>query len=224
MTMTAWDKLSSLEMPWPFIEPTLRALRLARSTLSIPCDRECSLGGAAFARDSRGLGESETTDLELSRGNNPLRTLDLSALSNPGRADPGRRRHSIALRKALAQYARAFLQYVNGGGQDVRRLPSHRRRQLGPRLCGLCLNAAALGEPVAAIVPGYGVADVVPAVTGRLVRLRPPFHGSRLCRKCSPIRAPRNSQHGRGLHMMSAPHATAEQRCPSVPAPAADGT
>ena len=214
MTTTAWDRLSWFEMPRPFIEPTLRALRLANTTLDLLFYDVNVLSAELLSRGTAvASGESETTDLELSRGNNPLRTLDLSALSNPEGS-------ILVVDASRLPYVRpfadvpAFLQYVNGGGQNVKTASV---TGVGSSALGSVAFAwnisAALGEPVAAIVPGYGVADVVQQSLGGWFGFGLHSWIKKVVQEVLANTAPQTASIGRGL-MMSAPHATANNGAP----------
>jgi hypothetical protein len=156
------NTLGWFEVPRPLIEPTLRALRLGNTLLDAlfydvdVLARELRLRGSLVV-----TGGGEPAAPATSETTFPFSTLDLSALANPEGAilvvDSGRPPHVRRF-----EDVREFLDWVNVEGQAV---TTASVTGVGSSALGSVAFAwnisTALDEPVAAIVPGYGVADVV---------------------------------------------------------------
>jgi hypothetical protein len=156
------NTLGWFEVPRPLIEPTLRALRLGNTLLDAlfydvdVLARELRLRGSLVV-----TGGGEPAAPATSETTFPFSTLDLSALANPEGAilvvDSGRPPHVRRF-----EDVREFLDWVNVEGQAV---TAASVTGVGSSALGSVAFAwnisTALDEPVAAIVPGYGVADVV---------------------------------------------------------------
>jgi hypothetical protein len=161
------DQLSWFEMPRAFVEPLVRFLRLGNTALDYAFYDVNTLTSELH---SHGL--SVVTDPEDGKILNgidmaeALRTLDLDALSNP--------EGSILVVNAKGpSYVTPFndvgnfLQHAKDGDPAIRTVSI---TGVGSSALGSVAFAwnisAALREPVAAIVPGYGVADVVQQALG----------------------------------------------------------
>ena len=163
----AADQLGWFEMPRAFVEPSVRLLRLANTVLDVAFYDVNSLIADLHAR-----GLSVVTDPQdekiLHRGDmaHALRTLDLDALSNP--------EGSILVVSTKGpsyvtpfEDVRNFLTYAKDRDPAIRTVSI---TGVGSSALGSVAFAwnisAALAEPVAAIVPGYGAADVVSQALG----------------------------------------------------------
>jgi hypothetical protein len=158
--------LALYELQWPAVEPVLRTLRLSNTALDV-----IFYDVGAFAAAMYRLGTPIETHIGAADRNGssdlPPSRLDLDALSNP--------EGSILLVDAgappyvqrFADMAK-FLDYANAAEGD--RLRTVSITGVGSSALGAAAfawNASnALNEPVAAIVPGYGLADVVPQALG----------------------------------------------------------
>jgi hypothetical protein len=163
----AADPLSWFEVPRALVEPSVRFLRLANTVLDLAF---YDVNTLTSELQSHGLSViTDPQDEEILRGGDmphALRTLNLDALSNP--------EGSILVVSAKGpSYVTAF--------DDVRNFLDHAKDRdrairtvsitgVGSSALGSVAFAwnisAALAEPVAAIVPGYGVADVVQQALG----------------------------------------------------------
>jgi len=156
------DQLSLFEVPRSFVEPLVRLLRLTNTVLDVAFYDVNSL-----IADLHACGLSVVTDPEdeaILRGGDmadALRILDLDALSNP--------EGSILVVSAKGPAyvtpfddVRNFLMHVKNRDPAIRTVSI---TGVGSSALGSVAFAwnisAALGEPVAAIVPGYGAADIV---------------------------------------------------------------
>jgi hypothetical protein len=163
----AADQLGWFEVPRSLVEPLVRALRLTNTVLDV-----AFYDVNSFIADLHARGLSVVTDPEdeeILRGGNiadALRFLDLDALSNPEGS-------ILVVSTKGPSYVTPF--------DDVRNFLTHAKDRDPPiqtvSITGVGSSAlgsvafawnvsAALGEPVAAIVPGYGVADVVQQALG----------------------------------------------------------
>jgi hypothetical protein len=165
--LRAPDQLSWFEVPRSFVEPLVRFLRLTNTAFdiafydvnSLMADlHACGLSVITAREDEKILHGGDMADA--------LRTLDLDALSNP--------EGSILVVSAKGpSYVTPF--------DDVRSFLAHAAERdpaiqtvsitgVGSSALGSVAFAwnisAALGQPVAAIVPGYGAADVVQQALG----------------------------------------------------------
>jgi hypothetical protein len=159
------ENLVLYEVQKPFVEPALRWGRLWNTALDILFYDVGVLTSALFAKrivvDTGALSN-------LDSSTHPLATLDLTAQSNPSGC-------VIVVDSHLAPYVskpflnmKEFFAYANSSeGHAVRTLTI---TGVGSSAFGSAAFAwdasVALGEPIAAIVPGYGVADVVPQALG----------------------------------------------------------
>jgi hypothetical protein len=162
---TGSGDLALYELQKPLVEPLLRMFRATNTALDFLFYDVGAFAAAMFklgAVIDTGIGGNSGAD------RNPLPNhLDLGALTNP--------EGSILVVDAnLPPYVERFddmtdfLAYANGASGE--RLRSVSITGVGSSALGsaaFAWNASiALGEPVAAIVPGYGLADVVPQALG----------------------------------------------------------
>jgi hypothetical protein len=161
----AGGDLALYELQKPMVEPLLRMFRLANTALDVLF---YDVGAFTSAMSTRGMAVDTGMGSNSGAGRNPLLNhFDLSALSNP--------EGSILVVDAnLPPFVERFddmaefLLYANGPAGE--RLRSVSMTGVGSSALGAAAfawNASrALAEPVAAIVPGYGLADVVPQALG----------------------------------------------------------
>jgi hypothetical protein len=159
------DNLGLYEVQKPFIEPFLRWGRLWNTTLDILF---YDVGVLTSALVARGIAINTETPVVSGSPAHPLATLDLTAQSNPSGS-------VIVVDSNLAPYVckpflkmSEFFEYANSSeGRGVRTLTV---TGVGSSAYGSVAFAwdasVALGEPIAAIVPGYGLADVVSQALG----------------------------------------------------------
>src|SRR6516165_11133234 len=162
MPMTGPDMLSWFEVPRPLIEPTLRALRLGNTALDALFYDVSAVATDLLLHGSIVVAEAEETpSWRISEMTKAFSQLDLSALSNPEGSilvvDSGRPPHVTPFEDVPG-----FLSWVKSQGQTVKTASV---TGVGSSALGSVAFAwnisTALDEPVAAIVPGYGVADVI---------------------------------------------------------------
>ena len=188
MATTGSDTLSWFEVPRPFIEPVLRALRLGNTALdTLFYDVNTVVADLLLHGSIVVAGGESTVASAISEMTKAVSSLDLSALSNPEGSilvvDSGRPPHV-----APFEDVRAFLSWVNAQGQNVRTVSV---TGVGSSALGSVAFAwnisTALDEPVTAIVPGYGVADVIQQGLGGWFGSGCTTGGSsRRRKKCSP--------------------------------------
>lgn len=159
------ESLAFYEVQKPFIEPILRTCRLWNTTFDTLFYDVGLVTAALFMKN--------TLVATAARANSnpprhPFTLLDLNAQSNPSGS-------IIIVDANLAPYVhkpfldmKEFFQFAKGGeGAEIRTLTI---TGVGSSAFGSVAFAwdvsTALGEPVAAIVPGYGLADVVPQALG----------------------------------------------------------
>jgi hypothetical protein len=157
--------LAAFDLQEPFVEPMLRMFRSANTALDILF---YDVGVLTKALVARGQTVETGATANLASAPHPLKALDLSALTNPSGS-------VIVVDANLPPYVREpfckmdeFFAHANGPeGAGLRTLAI---TGVGSSAFGSVAFAwdisAALGEPVAAIVPGYGLADVVPQALG----------------------------------------------------------
>jgi hypothetical protein len=163
----AADQLGWFEMPRAFVEPSVRLLRLANTVLDVAFYDVNSLIADLHARGLSVVTDPQDEEI-LHRGDmaHALRTLDLDALSNP--------EGSILVVSTKGpsyvtpfEDVRNFLTYAKDRDPAIRTVSITGVGSSALGSVAFAWNiAAALGEPVAAIVPGYGVADVVSQALG----------------------------------------------------------
>jgi hypothetical protein len=159
------DNLALYELQKPFVEPLLRLLRLTNTALDALFYDVGVLTRALQAQDT--VVNTGTTRNTVSP-RHPLQVLDLSAATNPSGS-------IIIVDAQLAPFVRQpfedmkqFIDYANG--VDGAALHTLAITGVGSSAYGAVAFAwdvsTAIGEPVAAVVPGYGLADVVPQALG----------------------------------------------------------
>jgi hypothetical protein len=161
--------LSAFELPQPFIEPLLRFLRLGNTALDalfydVPVAvAELLWRGSVVVADGERGGAAG-----LSASGRAFSRLDLSALSNPEGS-------ILVVDVRQPPYVTAYEDVPGFLAAAKARPPGAPWRHLSVTGVGSsALGSVAfawdlstgLGEPVAAIVPGYGVADVVQQALG----------------------------------------------------------
>jgi hypothetical protein len=163
-SLSAGD-LALYELQQPFVEPLLRMFRFTNTALDILFYDVEVLTSALLAKGTR----IDTSLAAKSRSApHPLELLDLTALTNPSGS-------VIVVDANFAPYVRQpfremyqFFDYANG--PEGAALHTIAITGVGSSAYGSVAFAwdisTALGEPVAAVVPGYGLADVVPQALG----------------------------------------------------------
>jgi hypothetical protein len=157
--------LALYELQRPFVEPLLRWCRLTNTALDTLFYDVRALTAALLAK-----GTAIDTGMPGNSGfaRHPLNSLDLTAATNPSGS-------IIVVDTQLAPYVRKpFLQmgefFAHANGPDGAGLRTLAITGVGSSAYGAVAFAwdisAALGEPVAAVVPGYGLADVIPQALG----------------------------------------------------------
>lgn len=159
------ENLALYEVQKPFIEPILRSWRLWNTTFDTLFYDVGLLTTALLTKGTIVVTEA-TANSNSPR--HPLTILDLTAQSNPSGS-------IIIVDANLAPYVgkpfldmKEFFEFANGTeGAEIHTLTI---TGVGSSAFGSVAFAwdvsEALGEPVAAIVPGYGLADVVPQALG----------------------------------------------------------
>jgi hypothetical protein len=162
MATTGSDAFTWFEVPRPFLEPTLRALRLGNTALDALFYDVSRMVTDLFLHGSIVVkGEAVSPSSRISEMTKGFSQLDLSALSNPEGSilvvDAGR-----PPRITQFEDVANFISWVKAHGQTLRTASV---TGVGSSALGSAAFAwnvsTALGEPVAAIVPGYGVADAI---------------------------------------------------------------
>jgi len=159
MAMTGSDMLSWFEVPRPLIEPTLRALRLGNTALDVLFYDVNRVVTDLLLHGSIVVESGETRSLCISEMTKAFSQLDLSALSDPEGSilvvDAGRPPHVTSFKDVPN-----FINWVKAPDQTVKTASV---TGVGSSALGSVAFAwnisTALDEPVAAVVPGYGVAD-----------------------------------------------------------------
>ena len=149
----------------PFIEPMLRMCRLTNTALDVMF---YDVGVLTQALWTKGTAINTGAAADSASSPHPLQTLDLTAATNPSGS-------IIVVDANAAPYVRApFLDmgefFAHANGPDGTALHTIAVTGVGSSAYGSVAFAwdvsAALGEPVAAVVPGYGLADVIPQALG----------------------------------------------------------
>ena len=159
MAMTGSDMLSWFDVPRPLIEPTLRALRLGNTALDVLFYDVNRVVTDLLLHGSIVVGSGETRSLRISEMTQAFSQLDLSALSDPEGSilvvDAGLPLHVTSFKDVPN-----FINWVKAPDQTVKTASV---TGVGSSALGSVAFAwnisTALDEPVAAVVPGYGVAD-----------------------------------------------------------------
>jgi hypothetical protein len=161
----AFDNLALYELQKPFVEPMLRLCRLTNTALDVLFYDVSALTKALLAQDTAIKTAAARNAMSA---DHPLRTLDLSAATNPS--------GSIIVVDAQLP------PFVHPPFTDMKQFMDHANSVDGATLHTLAITgvgssaygavafawdiSAAIGEPVAAVVPGYGLADVLPQALG----------------------------------------------------------
>jgi hypothetical protein len=143
--------LSLFDLPKPVIEPAVRACRLFNTALDEVFYDVPSLKVALKERDAPMLAQGEKP---------PSRLVDFDALGDPEGS-------LLLIDAATAPYVHRYtdvLSFLNSPYRETREVEIATITGVGSSALGSAALAwdvsAALGKPVLAIVPGYGVADV----------------------------------------------------------------
>ena len=161
-TLSAGD-LALYELQQPFVEPLLRMFRFTNTALDVLFYDVEALRLSLLAKNTL-----IHTSLAARSVSHPFDFLDLTALTNPSGS-------IIVVDSNSAPYIRPpfremsqFFDYANG--PDGAALHTLAITGVGSSAYGAVAFAwdisTALGELVAAVVPGYGLADVVPQALG----------------------------------------------------------
>jgi hypothetical protein len=165
LSEAASSNLALYELQKPFVEPMLRLCRLTNTALDALFYDVGVLTATLLAQHTV-INTGASRNAESS--GHPLQTLDLSAATNPSGS-------IIVVDAQLAPLVRPpfrdmeqFMDYANG--PDGATLHTLAITGVGSSAYGAVAFAwdvsAAIGEPVAAVVPGYGLADVIPQALG----------------------------------------------------------
>jgi hypothetical protein len=157
----AAGNLELYELQKPFVEPMLRLCRLGNTALDAMFYDVGALSTKLWAQHT-------VIHTEALNADQPWRTLDLSAATHPSGS-------IIIVDAKLAGYVcqsfldmQQFIDHANGAASTTLRTLTI--TGVGSSAYGAVAFAwdvsKAIGEPVAAVVPGYGLADVVPQALG----------------------------------------------------------
>lgn len=157
--------LKLYELQKPFVEPMLRLCRLGNTALDALFYDVGALTTTLLAQHT--LVNTGALRNALPPGH-PLRTLDLSAATNPSGSIIIVDAKPDAVVRPPFPDMKQFIDFANGAdGATLRTLSI---TGVGSSAYGAVAFAwdvsKAIGEPVAAVVPGYGLADVVPQALG----------------------------------------------------------
>jgi hypothetical protein len=216
MLATEPDLLSWFELPRSMIEPTIRALRLGNTVLDAlfydvgKVATDLLLHGSIVV-----AGPGEASSSHASEKGQAFSHLDLSALSNPEGSilvvDAGQPPH-VTRFSAVPD----FLSWIRSEGHNLRMASV---TGVGSSALGSVAFAwnisKALDGPVAAIVPGYGVADVIQQALGGWFGFG--LHGwwvKQLAQQVLAHTMPRTACIGRHLMMTAPGHAEASTGAP----------
>jgi len=148
----AWPSLGAFELPAAWVEPAVRACRLFNTALDATFYDTPGLRVALAARD---------VPAQAAGGEPPSRIVDFGALVDPEGA-------LLLIDAATPPYVHRFQDveaYLASPDVEARQVAIATITGVGSSALGSAAFAwdvsAALGQPVLAIVPGYGVADVV---------------------------------------------------------------
>jgi hypothetical protein len=164
-TAVSPENLALYEVQKPFIEPVLRSGRLWNTALDILF---YDVGVLTSALLAKGIVINTQAPVNSDSPTHPLATFDLTAQSNPsGCIIVVDSNHAPYVCKPFLKI-NEFFEYANSlEGRAVHTLTV---TGVGSSAYGSVAFAwdasVALGEPVATIVPGYGLADVVPQALG----------------------------------------------------------
>jgi hypothetical protein len=209
--------LALYELQKPLVEPLLRMFRMTNTALDI-----LFYDVGAFAAEMLKRGSVVDTRIhsdtaaDAGATHNPfLSRLDLGALTNPEGS-------ILVVDASQPPYVERFedmtefLAYANGPA--AQRLHSVSITGVGSSALGSAAFAwnasSALGEPVAAIIPGYGLADVVPQALGGWLGLGLHDWLQSATQSFLATTAPSLAQIGRQLARSSPRHARAATGAP----------
>jgi hypothetical protein len=215
MAMTGSDMLSWFEVPRPLIEPALRALRLGNTALDVlfyDVNRvvtDLLLHGSVVVAEA-----GETPSSGISEMTKAFSQLDLSALSNPEGSilvvDAGRPPHVTPFEEVPN-----FINWVKTEGQTVKTASV---TGVGSSALGSVAFAwnisTALDEPIAAIVPGYGVADWIQQGLGGYFGFGLHNWIKQMAQEVLAHTMPQTARIGRHLMMTAPGHAEANTGAP----------
>jgi hypothetical protein len=202
--------LAWFETPRALIEPTLRVLRLSNTALDTLFYDVNVLWTELLWRGTAVVTTAETA----AHATRAFEKLDLGALSNP--------EGSILVVDASREPfvtrfddVPGFLRYTNNEGRNVRAasITGVGSSALGSAAFAWNLSVA-LGHPVAAIVPGYGIADVVQQSLGGWFGFGLTSWVKKLTQEMLARMAPETARIGRGLMMTAPDHAAADTGAP----------
>ena len=157
--------LKLYELQKPFVEPMLRLFRLGNTALDALFYDVGALTTTLLAQHT--LISTTALHKELPP-NHPLRTLDLSAATNPSGSIIIVDAQPAAVVRPPFGDMKQFIDFANGAGAASLRtltITGVGSSAYGAVAFGWDVSKA-IGEPVAAVVPGYGLADVVPQALG----------------------------------------------------------
>jgi hypothetical protein len=157
--------LALYELQKPFVEPMLRLCRFANTALDALFYDVGALTATLLAQHTI---INTGASLDAPSSGHPLQILDLSAATNPSGSIIIVDAQLAGLVRRTFPDMQQFIDHANGiDGAMLRTLTV---TGVGSSAYGAVAFAwnvsAAIGEPVAAIVPGYGLADVVPQALG----------------------------------------------------------
>jgi hypothetical protein len=171
MAYSTSDNLAAYEVYRPLLEPLLRAFRLTNTVCDVLFYDVHAFTMKLLSRSKRAAARGSPSSAGLGGAPEALRHFNFDALTNP--------EGTILIVDATAppyisKYhdIRAFLKAVNGGNSAamVNQVRTVTVTGVGSSALGSAAFAwnvsEALTEPVAAIVPGYGLADIVPQALG----------------------------------------------------------
>jgi hypothetical protein len=157
--------LKLYELQKPFVEPMLRFFRLGNTALDALFYDVGALTATLLAQHTLII----TGKLRnASSPDHPLQTLDLSAATNPSGSIIIVDAQPAAVVRPPFRDMKQFIDFANS--TDGAKLRTLTITGVGSSAYGAVAFAwdvsQAIGEPVAAVVPGYGLADVVPQALG----------------------------------------------------------
>jgi len=165
LSPAAADNLRLYELQKPFVEPMLRLFRIGNTALDAMFYDVGTLTTTLLAQHT--VIDTEAVRRAPSEAH-PLRALDLSAATNPSGSiiivDAG----PTAIVRPPFGDMKQFIDFANGPeGAPLHTLTI---TGVGSSAYGAVAFgwdvSTAIGEPVAAVVPGYGLADLVPQALG----------------------------------------------------------
>ncbi|SHJ30291.1 hypothetical protein SAMN05444159_0247 [Bradyrhizobium lablabi] len=164
-SLAAYGNLKLYDLQKPFVEPMLQLCRLTNTALDALF---YDVGALATTLLAQGIDINTGASCDDGTSPRPPKTIDLSAATHPS--------GSIVivdakLRGLISDWfldMEPFINHANNAGRDT--LHTLAVTGVGSSAYGAVAFAwdvsKAIGEPVAAVVPGYGLADVVPQALG----------------------------------------------------------